>query len=107
MVPAGYRGRNQPVRYVGQLASPVFAVGSRRPCRGKLESVGIRTYGDFEKLGWEKTIAVYTRAHPHRLNNIVCWGFLGALLNIPYQQMPEELKEKGKALCAKLKKERR
>jgi hypothetical protein len=76
-------------------------------CGAELESVGIRTYGDFEKLGWEKTIAVYTRAHPHRLNNIVCWGLLGALLNIPHQQMPEELKEKGKALCAKLKKERR
>lgn len=75
-------------------------------CGAELESIGIRTYGDLKKLGWERTYAKLTLRYPRRLNAIYAWVLLGTLLQLRYRQVPEEIREKGRALSARLKKER-
>lgn len=72
----------------------------------ELEALGLRTYGDLTKLGWERLIRKYTLRRPERLHPIVCWVLLGSVLNVRYQDMPEELRQKGRDLCAQLKRER-
>ena len=72
----------------------------------ELEALGLRTYGDLEKLGYRKLVERYTLRYPDRLHPIVCWVLLGTVLNIRYQDMPEELRQKGRDLCAQLKRER-
>lgn len=72
----------------------------------ELEAMGLRKYGDLEKLGYRNLIERYTLRYPQRLHPIVCWVLLGTVLNIRYQDMPEELRQKGRELCAELKRER-
>ena len=59
-----------------------------------LESVGIKTLEDLEELG---AVGAYRRvkaAYPGRVSLNMLWGLQGALLDLPWNELPPDMKEK-------------
>jgi DNA transformation protein and related proteins len=58
-----------------------------------LESIGVKTLEDIEKLG---AIEVYERlklAYPEQVSLNALWALQGAILDMPWNQLPESVKE--------------
>lgn len=58
-----------------------------------LEAVGVKTLGDIETLG---VIEVYERlelAYPEKVSLNALWGLQAAVLDIPWNELPEGMKE--------------
>jgi DNA transformation protein and related proteins len=58
-----------------------------------LESIGVKTLDDIEKLG---VIEVYERlklAYPEQVSLNALWALQGAILDMPWNQLPESVKE--------------
>jgi DNA transformation protein and related proteins len=61
-----------------------------------LESIGVKTLEDIETLG---VVEVYERlklAYPEKVSLNAMWALQGAILDIPWNQLPESMKEKLK-----------
>jgi DNA transformation protein and related proteins len=58
-----------------------------------LETIGVKTLEDIEELG---VIEAYQRlklAYLEKVSLNALWGLQGAVLNIPWNQLPESMKE--------------
>jgi DNA transformation protein len=61
-----------------------------------LESIGVNSLEDIEELG---VVEVYLRLktlYPEQVSLNALWALQGAVLDIPWNQLPNELKEKLK-----------
>jgi DNA transformation protein len=63
---------------------------------GWLESIGIRTEDDLAKLGAVKAYRRLKAAHPKRVTLNALYAMHGALLGIPWNVLPEEMKDELK-----------
>ena len=59
-----------------------------------LESVGIRTDVDLEELGAVEAYRRVKAVYPGRVSLNLLWGLQGALLDLPWNELPPEMKEK-------------
>lgn len=87
-------GRSRPVFFVtggGMRVVELMNIGVKSATW--LESVGIETEADLAELG---VVEVYERikaAYPEKVSLNLLWALQGALLGIPRQLLPEEMKE--------------
>jgi len=58
-----------------------------------LESVGIVTEADLEALGAVEAYVRVKRAYPQRVSLNLLYGLQGALLGIPWNMLPPEMKD--------------
>jgi len=61
-----------------------------------LEAVGIKTLEDLEDLGAVEAYRRVKAAYPGRVSLNLLWAFQGALLDLPWNELPPEMKEKLK-----------
>lgn len=61
-----------------------------------LEAVGIKTLEDLEDLGAAEAYKRVKAAFPGRVSLNLLWGLQGALLDLPWNELPPEMKEKLK-----------
>jgi len=61
-----------------------------------LESVGICTEEDLEELGAVEAYRRVKAAFPDKVSLNMLWGLQGALLDLPWNELPPEMKEKLK-----------
>jgi DNA transformation protein len=61
-----------------------------------LESVGICTEEDLEELGAVEAYRRVKARYPGRVSLNLLWGLQGALLDLPWNELPPEMKEKLK-----------
>jgi DNA transformation protein len=61
-----------------------------------LEAVGIQTEADLEALGAVEAYRRVKAAFPGRVSLNLLWGLQGALLDLPWNELPPEMKEKLK-----------
>ncbi len=59
-----------------------------------LEAVGIKTLDDLEELGAVEAYKRVKAAFPGRVSLNMLWGLQGALLDLPWNELPPEMKEK-------------
>ena len=59
-----------------------------------LESVGIRTDDDLEELGAVEAYRQVKAAFPGRVSLNLLWALQGALLDLPWNELSPEMKEK-------------
>ena len=57
-----------------------------------LASVGIHTLDDVARLGVVETYKRVRAAHPDKVSLNLLWGLQAALLEIPWQELPEDIK---------------
>ncbi len=57
-----------------------------------LETVGIETVEDLEALGAAAAYMRLKAAFPHKVTRNALWGIQGALLGIPWNQLPASMK---------------
>jgi DNA transformation protein len=58
--------------------------------------VGIQTEADLEALGAVEAYRRVKAAFPGRVSLNLLWGLQGALLDLPWNELPPEMKEKLK-----------
>lgn len=58
-----------------------------------LESVGIETDEDLSALGAVEAYLMVKEAYPDRVSLNMLWGLQGVLLDIPWNELPPEIKE--------------
>ncbi|GAB4577572.1 MAG: TfoX/Sxy family protein [Anaerolineales bacterium] len=61
-----------------------------------LEAVGIKTLDDLEELGAVEAYRRVKAAFPERVSLNMLWGLQGALLDLPWNELSPEMKEKLK-----------
>ena len=59
-----------------------------------LEAVGIRTEEDLEELGAVEAYRRVKAAFPGRVSLNLLWGLQGALLDLPWNELPPEMKDR-------------
>ena len=59
-----------------------------------LESVGIRTDDDLEELGAVEAYRRVKARYPGRVSLNLLWALQGALLDLPWNELPPEMKSK-------------
>mgnify|MGYP001292912193 CR=1 FL=1 len=59
-----------------------------------LEAVGIKTLEDLEELGAVEAYRRVKARFPGRVSLNMLWGLQGALLDLPWNELPPEMKEK-------------
>lgn len=59
-----------------------------------LEAVGIRTDDDLEELGAVEAYRRVKAAFPDKVSLNMLWGLQGVLLDLPWNELPPEMKEK-------------
>ena len=59
-----------------------------------LTSVGIHTLDDLADLGVVETYKRVKPAYPEKITLNVLWGFQTALLDLPWNELPSDIKEK-------------
>ena len=57
-----------------------------------LASVGIHTLDEVARLGVVETYKRVRAAHPDKVSLNLLWGLQAALLEIPWQELPEDIK---------------
>ncbi len=60
---------------------------------GWLESIGIRTEDDLERVGVTEAYQRLKAAYPRRVSLNALWAMQGALLGIPWNLLPKDMKE--------------
>ena len=60
---------------------------------GWLKDVGIETVEDLEALGVVEAYVRLKTAFPDKVTLNALWGLQGALLGIPWNQLPEDMKD--------------
>jgi DNA transformation protein len=60
---------------------------------GWMQEVGIETVEDLEALGAVEAYIKLKTAFPDKVTLNALWGLQGALLGIPWNQLPEEMKD--------------
>lgn len=58
-----------------------------------LASVGIHTLDDVARLGVVETYKRVRAAHPDKVSLNLLWGLQAALLEIPWKELPQDIKE--------------
>lgn len=58
-----------------------------------LASVGIHTLDDVARLGVVETYKRVKAAHPDKVSLNLLWGLQAALLEIPWKELPQDIKE--------------
>ena len=58
-----------------------------------LASVGIQTLDDVASLGVVETYRRVKAAHPDRVTLNLLWGLQAALLDLPWNELPPDIKE--------------
>jgi len=61
-----------------------------------LASVGVHTLDDVARLGVVETYKRVKAAHPEQVTLNMLWGLQAALLNIPWNELPPDIKEELK-----------
>lgn len=61
-----------------------------------LEAVGIKTEEDLEELGAVEAYRRVKARYPGRVSLNLLWALQGALLDLPWNELPPEMKEKLK-----------
>jgi DNA transformation protein len=61
-----------------------------------LASVGIHTLDDVARLGVVETYKRVRAAHPDKVSLNLLWGLQAALLEIPWKELPQDIKEQLK-----------
>ncbi|NJN44122.1 MAG: TfoX/Sxy family protein [Anaerolineae bacterium] len=59
-----------------------------------LEAVGIRTEDDLEELGAVEAYRRVKARYPGRVSLNLLWALQGALLDLPWNEIPPDMKEK-------------
>lgn len=59
-----------------------------------LNSVGIFSITDLEKLGAVKVFKIVKSAYPHKVTLNLLYALQGALLDLPWNEIPHDIKEK-------------
>jgi DNA transformation protein len=58
-----------------------------------LAAVGVHSLEDVERLGVVETYLRVKAAFPDRVSLNMLWGLQGALMEIPWNQIPEDIKQ--------------
>jgi DNA transformation protein len=58
-----------------------------------LAAVGVHTLEDVERLGVVETYLRVKAAFPNRVSLNMLWGLQGAVMEIPWNQIPEDIKQ--------------
>jgi DNA transformation protein len=61
-----------------------------------LASIGIRTLDDVAKIGVVETYKRVKAAYPDKVTLNMLWGLQAALLDIPWNELPSDIKEELK-----------
>ena len=58
-----------------------------------LEAIGVKTLEDIEKLGVTEVYERLKLAYPEKVSLNALWALQGAVLDIPWNELPESMKE--------------
>lgn len=73
--------------------------------RAELESIGIRTFGDIEDLGWEEVCRRWVTHFPERLNVNAFMGIIATLEGMKWTKVTESEKAPARRLVNELRQE--
>lgn len=59
----------------------------------RLAAVGVHSLEDVERLGVVETYLRVKAAFPNRVSLNLLWGLQGALMGIPWNQIPDDIKQ--------------
>lgn len=82
------------------MADPIPIIAARNigsNTAAWLEAIGIHTLDDVESLGVIEVYRQLVERFPHKVSLNALWALQGALLDIPWNELPPECKEKLKS----------
>lgn len=86
------------------MKKPAHKIKNMGPiCTAELESIGITSTAQIQKLGWEEVFLKYISFYPSRLNLNLLTALIGSEYDQDWRKLDPELKAQARSYIKKLK----